>query len=31
MCLFQDDQVKSNKGNSVPQSMVGAAEMHDGR
>ncbi|XP_033609568.1 zinc finger protein OZF isoform X2 [Cryptotermes secundus] len=26
----EDDQVKSNKGNSVPQSMVGAAEMHDG-
>jgi hypothetical protein len=31
MYSFQDEQVKSDKGHSVPQRMVGAAEMHGGR
>jgi hypothetical protein len=31
MHLFQDEQVISDKGHSVPQRMVGAAEMHGGR
>jgi hypothetical protein len=31
ICSFQDEQVKSDKGQSVPQRMVGAAKMHGGR
>jgi hypothetical protein len=28
---FQDEQVKSDKGHTVPQRMIGAAEMHGRR